>query len=667
MPFAKLTLKPGINTQVSKFASAATWVASNFIRWLNGQLRKLGGWQKFIPTPVIGTARGMHAWEDLNGNPYLIIGTDQRVEVVDGGLLEDITPLRTTTNPSPNFSTIATSAVVTIADTANGEDTGDWVFMNVQVSVGGLVLYGYYIVTVVDANTYTVTASTPATATVNNGGAVPLFTTINTQSHVTVTLDNHGLLAGQLFPINVSTAVGGVTLLGAYTVLSVTDSDNFVIDAGATATSSASASENGGDAQFLYLIHSGGENPTTLAGWGGGNWGAGDWGLDNGGSSALTPLRQWFFDYWGGDTIGNYTNGPMYIWMPPFSVNPRMVVISQAPSAQTAMFTAMPEQIIVSLGAEAMGDQDPNLIRWSDAGDYTDWTPSVSNQAGSFRIPTGSRIVGGLQTPLQALIWTDIDVYAMQYIAPPFVFGFTRVGQGCGLIAARAATVIGGAIYWMGTKQFYAYNGNVSPIPCDVWDVIFRDLDTGNADKIFAAKNSLFNEIWWFYPSISGATGEVDSYVKLNVAEGLWDYGLLVRTSWEDQSVLGPPIGVDGSGYIQQHEISNDADGLPMVSYATSSFSDLGNGEEYVFVDQLLPSFQDISNTTTLDLTLFYAKNTGSLVSNKGPYAVTSTTQYTPTRLRGRFVAIQVGSSDLGSFWQLGEMRYRFSDDGRFG
>lgn len=666
MPFAKLDITPGINTQTSRYASQATWVESNCIRWLNRQLRKLGGWQKLLNTPVVGVARGMHAWEDLQGNPYLIIGTNSRVEIYDGGQLEDVTPLRDTADVTPDFTTVSGQSTVIVHDVGHGESTGDWVNMPVQVSVGGLILYGYYLVTVIDADNYTIDAGQNAIASVSNGGAVPLFTTVNLSPNVTVTLANHGLTTASIFPVNISTAVGGLTILGSYAVQSVTDANNFVIDGGSAASSSASASENGGDVQFQYLIPSGGVNPTTLSGWGGGNWGAGDWGLDNGASTAATPLRQWFFDYWGEDAIGNYTNGPMYIWIPPFSVNPRMTEITQAPSAQTAMFTAMPEQIVVSLGAETGGTQDPNLVRWSDAGDYTVWTPMAANQAGSFRIPTGSRIVGGIQTPLQALIWTDIDVYAMQYVSPPFIFGFTRAGQGCGMIAARASTVIGGTIYWMGTKQFYLYDGSVKPIPCDVWDVIFRNLNYTNADKIFAAKNSLFNEIWWFYPSASG-NGEVDSYVKLNVAEGLWDYGLMVRTAWEDQSVLGPPLAVDGSGYIQQHETGNDDDGQPMISYAVSSFADAGNGEEYLFVDQLLPSFQDISGTATLNLSLLFAKNTASEVLIKGPYSVTASTQYVPTRARGRFMAIQLGSSDLNSFWQLGEVRYRGATDGRWG
>ena len=105
MPYTNLNLKPGINTQVSKYASQPTWVDSEHIRWLQGQLRKLGGWQKLTPTPVVGIARGMHAWEDLQGNPYLIIGTNERVQIYDGGQIEDVTPVRATVDISPDFTT----------------------------------------------------------------------------------------------------------------------------------------------------------------------------------------------------------------------------------------------------------------------------------------------------------------------------------------------------------------------------------------------------------------------------------------------------------------------------------------------------------------------------------------------------------------------------------
>lgn len=669
MPFAKLTLTPGVNTEISKFAAAGTWIQCNLIRWFQGILQKLGGWQKLVGTQLIGVARGIHTWSDLQNNPYIIIGTDLAVEIYDGGIIEDITPIRSTDNVAVNFSTVLNLSTVTIVDAGSGVEITDRINIVTQVAVGGLLLYGAYSVTgVIDANTYTIDAGTLATATVNNAGAVSVYDTINTSHTVTVTLAKHGLTVGAIYPVNVSTAVGGLTLTGSYVAQTTPTVNTFTIDGGSAATSTATASENGGNVQIQYYIHSGSASPTILVGYGGGDYGDGDYGLDNGGSSSTSPLRQWFFDTWGQDAIGNPTNGTLYVWIPPFATNPNMTAVAGAPTAMTASFVAMPQQIVVALGAEVSGTQDPKLIRWSDVDDYNDWTATALNQAGSFRIPTGSRIVGGFQTPFQALIWTDLDAWAMQYVQPPFIFGFNRIGNNCGLIAARAAAAVQTQVYWMGYKQFYVFGSGagVQSLNCTVWDIVFNNLDFANADKIFCATNSLFNEVTWFFPSLNGR-GEVDTYVKYTTDSGVWDYGAMVRTCWEDQSVFGPPVAVDGDRYIQQHETSNDADGLPMDSYAVSSFSDVSQGEDFSFIDQVLVNVNDEAQQTTLDLVLYSAKNTASAVLYKGPYPVTASTQYVSTRLRGRFLAMRIGSSDLGSFWRFGAIRFRFSVDGKWG
>lgn len=668
MPFAKLQLTPGINTQVSRYASQQTWVECDKIRWLQGQLQKLGGWLRLTSEQLVGVARGIHSWEDLANNPYLIIGTNERVEIFDGGQLLDITPLKgPAVDIAPNFSTTASDSIVTVVDTGSLTTAGDWIYLPVYVSIGGIILYGYYqVVEAIDDDTYTIDAGVSATATVPNGGAVPVYTTTMGSADINVELSDYTFSATDFFFANVSTTVGSLVILGAYNIAAV-DADNFTITADSAAASNDTGAENGGDVRIEYLLPSGPADPVSESGWGGGDWGGGSWGLDDGSNIAITPIRQWFFDTWGEDAIGNPTNGGLYIWIPPYAVNPRMEIISGAPSAMTDSFVSMPQQIVVALGAEVLGTQDPNLIRWSDVGDYNTWTATALNQAGSFRIPTGSHIVGGLQGPLQGLIWTDIDLWVMQYVQPPFIFGFTRIGQSCGLMSARSACVLGGVVYWLSYRQFYFYSGgSVQYLPCTVFDFIFNNLDYNRVDKVFAAPNSLYNEISWFFPTKTGG-GEVDAYVKFNTGENLWDFGFMVRTCWEDQSVLGEPIGVDGDRRLQQHETSPDADGEPLISYAQSSYADLQNGEGFFFVDLIEPTLNDQTTGTTVNLVLISNKTAGNTPIEKGPYPITSSTTLITTRLRGRFLAARVGSQDLGSFWRLNTLRIRYSSDGNWG
>jgi len=258
-----------------------------------------------------------------------------------------------------------------------------------------------------------------------------------------------------------------------------------------------------------------------------------------------TPITAtgWSLDNWGSDLIACAQNGAIYSWNAT-SGNSTAQVISEAPPFNGGAFVAMPAQILVAWGSTAnqnIGvDQDPLLVKWSDQLNYREWTPSTTTQAGSYRIPTGSRIVGGLQGPRTALLRTDLDVYAMQYVGYPLVFGFNKIGASCGLIGKNAACQLGGTVFWMGPSNFFALTGSgATPLPCPVWDAVFQDLDPDNKSKVVCAPNTVFNEVWWFYPS-NGAT-ENDSYVKLNVVEGSWDYGPIGRSAWIDQSVFGNP------------------------------------------------------------------------------------------------------------------------------
>jgi hypothetical protein len=674
MGFAPLKIRPGVNQQYTPALNEGGYSSSAFARFKDGLAEKIGGWQRISSTALIGTARGSHVWSDLGGNPYLAEGTNQRLEVFAGGQILDVTPLRVTHDVAVALTTVLGSATVTVTDTGHGAEAGDWVDIFVPISVGGLIIQGFYLVqTVVDADNYTITAASNATAGVTGGGAVPLFTTTNGSPDIEVTLDDHGLIAGDLFTVQISTTVATVVILGTFVVTAPVTANTFFIAPGGNANADATGSENGGDAQYQYLIPSGSASATATSGYGAGDYGGGDYGGASPGS-VLIPVRQWFLDNWGQDLIGNYTNGPSYYWAPPSEVPATLV--PNGPTMMTASFVAMPQQIFVALGAETSGTQDPNLIRWTDASDFTVWTATALNQAGSFRLPTGSRIVGGVQAPQQGLIWTDVDLWAMQYVQPPLVFGFTKVASEVGLVAGHAAGVIGERVVWMGQRSFYILDGQgVRDLPCTVWDFIFKNLNAQQVDKIHAAVNSLFNEITFYFPSATG-TGEIDSFVTYNTVDQAWCCGNLVRTTWVDQSALGPPIGVDGNALMQQHDLPGvyDNDGIALDSYWQSGYFLLDGGTDYIFLERMIPDFiwaptpgiappANASALLTVVMTDYPAPNVP--VQTFGPFTITPSTQYVIVRGRGRYVSLKVETSALGVFLRTGSILHNGAPAGK--
>jgi hypothetical protein len=655
---------------------------------------KLGGWSRFFAQPTTATVRALWAWQDLNFAKHLAYGTQNvgnttsaQLSVITGNSSVTITPTSTTDNVVPQGNTTSGNATVLITDATTANITSsDSVFIETHLSVGGLVLYGMYPTTANATNAYTVQATdilgNPVLATSTTGNtSVAQFTVANTTNVVTVNLPNHGYSPGSTYPCLVSTTVANVTIYGQYFVQTVPDPGNFTIFAAENATGNATAGINGNMARYTYSF--GVDAIAPGSGFGSGAFGSGGFGTGTGIKPSVgtaIPATDWTMDNWGEILLACPVNGtlfqPIYYWDPTAGAA-QMNVISTAPTVNDGIFVAMPQRQIVAWGSTVTGIQDPLLINWCDVNNLTTWVDLPTNQAGSYRIPRGSRIVGGLQTPNQGLIWTDLDLWAMQYIGPPYVYGFNQIGSGCGLIGRKAACTYNGAAYWMGPSQFYQLTsassvsaGGVAAIPCPIWDVMFQELDQGNLTKIRAAVNSRFNEVAWFYPT-NGSNGEVSNYLKLNTQLNVWDYGTIGRSAWIDQSPLGPPIGADpASLYIYQHETSPDADGQPLMASFQTGFYSLGDSFYKTFVDEISPDakYGYYGNTTnaTLMMTVYVADYAEQTPQTFGPYTLTQASTFINTRLRGKLISFGFASNDVGTWWRLGGVRYRYIPDGRY-
>lgn len=581
----------------------------------------------------------------------------------------------------PLLSATNGSSAVTVTLVGHGYVVGDTYPVLVSTTVGGVVFYGNYLVqTVVDADNFTITGTTQATATttgrVNHNkaryiyqigiGAIPPGTgygiggygrggygsgsavippTGRPISAIDWTLDNWGEILTAV-PVTTPIELTTLTITGNGTTASATFSQAYtpavgedIVISGVTpvawnGTYTVTASSSG-SVSFLSATTSPQTAPGTIL--------------------VLKPPLQ-----------------PIYVWNPQ-SGAPIAMVIPQAPPVNDGHFVAMPQRQIVMWGSTFTGILDPLLLRWCDVANYFRWIGQPQNQAGSYRIPRGSRIVAGLQGPQQGIIWTDIGVWSMQYIGQPYIYSFNEVGTGCGLIGRKAAATLDNDVYWMGPSNFYRLgDGGIETIPCPIWDVVFQNIDTDFAYKIRVAVNSRFNEIAWYYPT-TNSNGEVTSYVKYNVLMGPngWDFGTLSRSAWIDQSVLGPPIGTDPTTrYIYQHETSPDADGSSLNATLRTGYAAIAEGDRMTFLDQVWPDmkfgYYGGMQNATLNLTFYAADYPGDTPQVYGPFTYTQATQWLTPRIRARLISVEISSTDVGSWWRIGGMRYRFAEDGRY-
>lgn len=678
MAFGSVRLVPGINVERTPTLLEAGYSSSSLIRFKDALSQKIGGWEKFYPFLVEGTPRALHAWQDLNTDDHLAVGTTTQLGVITDSLLTDITPQTETTNSTPNFSITSGDTTVTIVDAGISNVTVfDSIYLNTPISVGGIILSGLYPITLISgATSYQIEAADTATSTGTNAGVVPEFDTTSGSSTVVVTFPAHGLSAGGTTNFPIPTTVGGVTIEGQYTVISVGSVNEYSITASAQASSTTSAFMNAGLAQIVYYITLG--PPATGVGFGVGGFGVGGFG------TGVVPTSQtgdpitatdWTLDNWGQLLVACPKNGGIYYWDPRGGfLNASLV--SAGPIFNAGIFVSMSTQILVAYGSTVTNDigvaQDPMLVRWSDQGNFLQWAVNATTQAGSYRIPNGSMIVGGMAITLKNLIWTDLGCWAMTYVGQPYVFGFDEIGAGAGLVGPHAAVKMRGNVYWMGRSNFYVLSGSgVQVIPCSVWDAVFQNINTAHLTRCWAWANTPFNEVWFFYPSSASSNGECDSYAKVNITEPgqPWDYGSLPRSCGIDQSVLGTPIAATPTSIIYQHEMGTDADGQPLPWSWTTGYFYLAEGEDFAFIDQILPDWKfgtfNGAQSAQIQMTFNVIDYTSETPRTYGPYDVTQLTPYIMSRFRGRQMSITASGNDIGSFSRLGKIRYRYSPDGR--
>ena len=178
MPLTKLQFRPGINRETTNYTNEGGWFECNRIRFRDGVPETIGGWVKYTTQVFLGTCRALIGWRTLDGSQFLGVGTNLKYYLNRGGIYYDITPLRETTDPGDvTFAAATGSAVITVSDTSHGALAGDFVTFSGAVSLGGDITASvlnreYQIQTVIDANSYTITAPTPATSgDSGNGGS----------------------------------------------------------------------------------------------------------------------------------------------------------------------------------------------------------------------------------------------------------------------------------------------------------------------------------------------------------------------------------------------------------------------------------------------------------------------------------------------------------------
>jgi hypothetical protein len=620
MPLSKLQIAPGIDKQNTEYGAEGRWVDSDNVRFRYGLPEKIGGWEKVTTDALVGATRAILSYSALNGVKYAIYGTNKKLYAYSEGNYADITPTRSTgTGNITDFATTSGSTTVTVTDSSHGALIGD-------------------------------------------------FVTI----------------------ASVSGAVGGISaanLQGEFEVLTVPNANTYTIEAKAAASSST----NGSTANATYQLNTGAAVSLFGYGWGAGTWSTSTWNTTRegltGGEGVLLQSAKWALDNWGEDVLALQFDGGLFYWdtSEGLTTLASTTEVSGAPTKSRFMIVSGDDRHVICLGTETTigqtATQDNMFIRWSDQESTSDWTPTATNTAGSFRLTDGNQIQTATRSRGAVMIWTDTALYAMQFIGAPLTFGFKQIGSNCGAVGINAAVDVSGNSFWMSNDSFFIYDGAVKKLPCTVQDYVFDDINKNAQQDVFCAANSNYNEVMWFYASAN--SDQIDRMVTYNYAENLWYVGTLARTSWSDYGVYPVPYATQfkstdttatistitglkaGRTFVFLHETGTEDDGSAMANHIESGDIDIADGDNFMSVSRFIPDFKNL--TGTADVTLKTRPYPSGNQTSHGSFDVTTSTTKVNTRIRGRQVAVRISSDATGDKWRYGTMRLDIRPDGMRG
>jgi len=637
MPLASTKFAAGYDKQSTSYGAEGKWVDGENIRFRYGQPEKIGGWIKLFGDKLIGVVRDQFAWSDLTGTRHLALGTDKKLYIYKEGAIADVTPLRNTetglTNP---FVTTSGSAIVTVTDASHGAAAGDFVTFSGASAVGGLDMNAEFeITTVASSSVYTVTHSSNASSGATGGGssAVTAAYQISPGPEVNAYGYGWGISAfnGVITPtitdqlnealddsetgVDVddgSKFANGDYILVGQEIMKVTgvSTNTLTVTRGLTNNTGTTAVSAGShiaashaDNSVVTLIFDASNTSYIFTGWN----------IASASSTTTIDGRYWVFENFGEDLLALANNSVLYKWDTSAGPTTRAAIASgNAPTASRHLILSTPDRHVILMGTEttigSATTQDDLFLRFSSQEDFTTWTPSSTNTAGSFRIQDGSKIMTTVRSRGSILIWTDTSLHSLQFIGAPFVFGLTQIGANCGAVGPHSAVDVNGTTFWMSQNAFYMFDGAIKKLPCSVQDYVFDSFSITSQATVYAGLNTDFNEVTWFYASKDSTF--VDRSVTFNYLENVWYTNSLARTTWLDRGVYELPYATeyestvngttptvlgltDGASSVYVHEEGTDDDVSAMRCTLQSGDFDIQDGQQLLSISRFIPDFKE--------------------------------------------------------------------------
>ena len=650
MALVPIPVPPGVIKPATPLQAKGRYWDSNLIRWQSNKMLPVGGWQRLNSTPLDSQVRKIFSWALNNGLKMTAIGCSDSLNILESSSYTAITPA---------------SYIAPETGLYGGYGAGDF----------GELLYG------LDEASHVITSAVRSTNVVT-------ITTAEAHS----------------YPVGMSVLIAGVTTStfdGTFTIASVPTTTTFTY-----AQTAANASSSGGTASlpvadrrpvdpffvpsFSWTIDNWGEDILAVASsdgrllrWAYGEANAAQVGFSNitsavSATNVTTITTALYHDFRVGDSVivagvtDTRFNGTFTVTtvptlttftyanpMPNATSSGGTVTHPNVPTNNRGVFIT-PERHAVLFGCGG----ESRRVGWSNQEDYTEWNfASATTTAGFYDLDTQSKIVMAAPVREGTLIFTEEEVWLMKYIGLPYIYGFERIGFGCGLMSPESFATFSGRCIWMSTNGFWIFDGGyVKPLPSDVGEYVLQDMDPA-AGLLYThgSENGTFNEVWFWYPSTGNSIP--DQYVCYNYMEGWWGLGAMTRTAASPSGIYPYPIASDGDNYLYYHENGWTAAGVPLIGsrYAETGSLNLANGENLMTVKQAITdSGYGYAST---ELTFFASTTPEAAETTAGPYTPRSS-GYTDVRVTGREIRYRVEATEDAP-WSVGDIRLDLTPRGK--
>ena len=618
MPLLKILFKPGVNKENTRYTTEGGWYDCDKVRFRQGSAEKIGGWTRISANTFLGVCRSLWNWITLAGSNLIGVGTHLKFYINTGGTYYDITPIRasSTINNNPFVATLS-SSVITVTDTAHGGVTNDFVTFSGAVGLGGnitaTVLNAEYQITVINANSYTITVSAVANATdvsgsPGGGAAVVAAYQVSTGTEIQQTLVGWGAGGWGLGPWGT-----GVTTSNS---LRIWNQRNFGEDL-------VYGPRGGGIFYWDATVglNTRGVNLTTL----------GDADTPVAVSFILVSDFSRFVLCMGVNDYGSAVLDPMLIrwsdqedaftWTPSITNQAGSARLSAGSFIVTAVQTRQEIVVFTNTALYSLQYVGPPFV----------WSVQTLGDNVSISGPNAVTLAAGV------IYWMGVDKF--------YIYDGRIQTLSCNLLRhifndfnrLQAEQVTSGSnegfneIWW-----YYCSEDS---------DVVDKYVIYNYIDKI------------WYFGNL-GRTAWLDSGMRNFPMAATYSYNIVNHESGVDDNETATPLPIAASISSSEFDIE-DGHNIGFV---------------YRVLPDLTFDGSAASPTPQVTMTLFPMQNAGSGTGNAASASVVKSSSYVVTeeftgqifvRARGRQMIFKISSTQLGTTWQLGAPRFDIRKDGR--